>query len=434
MDYQSIERRDVIKGIASAGIAGLAGCSNDSGGSNGTGTGGGGTGTTLRFAGWGDAAEQKSVTKGLNMFEKSRENVTVNYQNIPYDGYHQKLQTQISAQEAPDLFYLGQNYVGSFAANDLLINQGERFSDSFIEGFNNSILNQYRTADGGLYMMPYAMSPEAVGYNSKLLSQVGFDEFPKTWKDFKSALQALKKETEVKYPLLQEGQGSQVARIWFPWVFANGGQIMNEDNTKCVAAQDANVEALKYFRELREADLIGTVQEIPSTTGEAALVNKEVAMITGGGTIIANTKENYPDFYDQLGIGRPPRPSDGKFGNVIAGAGYSISTNTDNPEATLNLVKFMLKEGIKPYLKRGIALPVRTAHQENMSLFADDPRYQTMIDMTSDPRLGNQQWGPATTTVVSSLSAQLQGVMHGEVAPRDALKAVEDKVNSALQK
>lgn len=433
MDQRSIERRHVLKGLAAAGITSIAGCSNNGSGGNGNESSGNSGGTTLSFASWGDSAEEQAVTSGLDMFEESQETFSVNYQNLPYDGYHQDIQTRISAQEAPDVFYLDQKYVGTFAANDLLVNQGEQFDEEFIEGFNTSILDQYRAADGGLYMVPFAMSPEAIGYNTQLLSDVGFEEFPETWEEFRSALEAIKQETDVDYPVLQEGQGGSVARIWYPWVYANGGQVMNEDNTECVVAEGPAVEALEFFRELREAELIGTFQEIPSTTGEAALVNNEAAMITGGGTIIANTKENHSDFYEQLGIARPPRPSDGEFGNIIAGAGYSISASSENSDGALDLVEFMLREGIKPYLERGIALPVRASHQNNMDLFADDPRYQTMVDMTSDPRLGNQQWGPATFEVVNTLTSQLQGVLNGEVEPQSALETVESQANSAIE-
>lgn len=440
MGERPIDRRRILESVASAAAVGLAGCTGGggdttagAGGSNATATGtGDDASATLRFGGWGDAAEEQSVTSGLSMFEEEYEDIAVNYQNFPYDGYHQKIQTQISAQQAPDVFYLDQKYVGSFAASDLLVNQAEEFDQEFIDGFNNSVLNQYRALDGGLYMMPFAMSPEAVGYNKEVLTQVGYEEFPNTWEEFRTALEAIKSETDVTYPLLQEGQGSSVARIWYSWVYANGGLVMNEDNTECVVGRDPPVEALQFFRELREADLIGTFQEIPSTTGEAALVNNEAAMITGGGTIMANMKENFSDFYDQLGIARPPRPSDGKFGNVIAGAGYSISRNTENREASLNLVKYMLREGITPYLERGIALPVRPADEYDVDIFTDDPRYQTMLEMTNDPRLGNQQWGPSTFTVVNTLTSQLQGVMHGEVAPRDALETVEEQVNSEI--
>lgn len=440
MDERSTERRRLIQTVAAAGAAGIAGCmgggggagSATAGGGTGNSTGSNGTGATLRFGGWGDAAEEQAVTSGLSMFEEANQNVTVNYQNFPYDGYHQKIQTQISAQQAPDVFYLDQKYVGTFAASDLLVNQAEQFDQEFIDGFNTSVLNQYRALDGGLYMIPYAMSPEAIGYNEQLFSDVGYEEFPATWEEFRSALEAIKQETDVRYPILQEGQGPSVARLWYPWVYANGGQVMNESNTQCVVAEDQPVEALQFFRELREADLIGTMQEIPSTTGEAALVNNEVAVITGGGTILANMKENFPDFYEQLGIARPPRPSSGEFANIIAGGGYSISTNTENLEASLSLVEFMLREGITPYLKRGIALPVRPADEYDIDVFQNDPRYQTMIEMTDAPRLGNQQWGPATFTVVNTLASQLQGVMQGEVEPRDALTTVEEQVNSEL--
>lgn len=437
MVRSSMGRRRVVKGLIVSGVAGLAGCLGGDGNSSedddvteqniGEGD------TELRFAGWGTGAEDEAVTTGLESFAQQSDGVAVNYENIPWENYQDRLQTQFGAGEEPDTFYINYAFHTQFAQEDLLVNLSEEFDDEFVDGFNTSVFDQYRMPDGNAYMAPFAFSPVTLNYNEELLSQAGYDEFPETWSEFEDALVALQEETEVDYPYLEDGSGNLVAYIWRPWMYANGGQIMNEDNTECVVASDEVVEALEFFRDLREQDLIGTHEEIGAEEDEYALVDEQVAMATSGAVIASNIRSEYPDFYEEnLSIARPPRPDDGEFGNEISGAGYAVSANSENIDQAVDMASYMLETGIMPYLENGVALSVRESHTEEIDLYNEDERYQTMMEMTEDPHIGSPHWGEHSNEISNVLHPQIEGVMAGQVEPRDALETVEDEVNNEI--
>lgn len=438
MVRDQVDRRNVIKGLTVAGISGLAGCVGGGGDDGGNGNGDGvdeeqlGEGdATLRFAGWGSGAEDEAVAEGLETFAEQNDDVAVNYENVPWDNYNDRLQTQFGAGEEPDAFYINYAFSTQFVQEDLLVNLSEAFDDDFLEGFNQSVLDEYRMPDGNFYMTPFAYSPITLNYNRELLADVGYDEFPETWSEFEDALVALRDETDVDYPYVEDGSGNQVAYIWRAWMFANGGRIMTDDNSECVVASDEAVEALEFFRDLRERDLIGTHEEIAAEDDEYALEDEQVAMATSGAVVASNVRQDYPDFYENnLRIARPPRPDDGEFGNEISGAGYAVSANSDHVDSAVDMVAYMLEDGIVPYLESGVALPVRESHTEEIDLLAEDERYQTMVEMTDDPHIGSPHWGEHSTEISNTLHPQIEGVMHGEVEPREALERVENQVNN----
>ncbi|GAB3035566.1 extracellular solute-binding protein [Natronobiforma cellulositropha] len=299
--------------------------------------------------------------------------------------------------------------------------------DDFLDDFYWNVIDRYRVRDE-LGMISYAYATIGVTYNEALLAEAGYDTFPETWSEFRDDLEGIQAETDVDYPLVEEGSGTTAAWIWYPWVAANGGDIMNEDRTECIAASEENVEALEFFQELREAELVGTLEEVGAETKWSILNQEQAAMVTGGGWVPGTTKDQYPDFYEQVGVARPPRPDDGEYGNLVFGAGYAVSANSDHVDLSVDLVQYMLGDGLLPYLEAGVAQPIRQYHTDQLDLYDEDERFQPFLD-ANDDRLIDWQWGPHSQEIFNELYPQIEGVIHGEVDAREALETAQQRVN-----
>lgn len=455
MDESSYQRRRIIKALGVAGLAGIAGCSGDgnnqNGGSDGSdgddgddgsdgGDGGGGDGSdgsdgggsetrTLEFAAWGPEVEKDAHKGALDSFKQQKENLETNYINIPPDQFHDRIRTQFSAGEEPHVFYMEPIFIPEFAEN--LVVQGEEHPDDFVGDFYQNIVDAYRFKDT-LYNMPFTWAITAPVYDKELLSTAGYDELPKNWGDFRTALVDIKEKTDVDYPLYQPDQASSPVNLWHPLLVSNGGQVMTDDLSECVVGSDEAVEALAYMEDLRESNLIGLLSEVGAQSDMAALAKGQVAMITGGGWLPAFIKTQHPDLFDRLGTARPPKPSGGEFGNMVFAASMGISANSEVKDTALEFVRHILGDGMIPYYESGIGFPVREHHRKQLDLYdkdGGDPRWKNMFQIRND-RLRGFIWGENTPEIKNTLYGQIEGVMRGSLDAQEALEQAEKTINN----
>ena len=97
----------------------------------------------------------------------------------------------------------------------------------------------------------------ALVYNTKLFDEAGLD-YPDpdwTWDDFRAAAQALNDPDNEVYGTATSVSGGEDTtwRLW-PQLWQNGGQILNDDETKAEFNSDAGVEALELWRTMAVDD------------------------------------------------------------------------------------------------------------------------------------------------------------------------------------
>ena len=92
----------------------LVACSSDSGGSGGS----DGDKVELSMTAWGNPAEIDVYQRAIDAYEEENPDVTVNLSPTPSDTYKQQLLTQLQGSQAPDVFYVGAEYIAQ------LINTG----------------------------------------------------------------------------------------------------------------------------------------------------------------------------------------------------------------------------------------------------------------------------------------------------------------------
>ena len=74
----------------------------------------------LKFMGWGNDAEVATFQAMIDQFEEQYKNVEIEYIVVPNSDYDTKLQNMIAAEDQPDVFYIGVDYLMKYAATDNL--------------------------------------------------------------------------------------------------------------------------------------------------------------------------------------------------------------------------------------------------------------------------------------------------------------------------
>ena len=164
--------------------------------------------------------------------------------------YNDKLLTMLAGGTAPDTFKTLFGYFGSLADAEVYVPledfvaqyPDETVFDDFFDAHVEACKFQ-----GTLYALPNDGAPNGLWYNVDLYDEAGM-EYPDWDSDWDELLESSKAITREENGVTTfYGVGHP---LWSTWIWSNGGQVLNEDGTKCMLDQPEAVEALQYMQDL----------------------------------------------------------------------------------------------------------------------------------------------------------------------------------------
>lgn len=249
----SSKRRQILKMLATGGIAGLAGCSG--GGDNGSGS----DNDSKNLAFWHDKPDwDKGFKNSFAIVEKEESNKVEVTSYGSTDGYQGAIRPVFGTSNGPDLYtwWVGQrlrNIVNDDYAMDITdiwqkhIDNGE---------YNKSLMSQFG-ADGKGYAIPYYLGYWVVWYNKESFENLGLSE-PKTWKEFEQICEKIKADGSIpiQVPL---GSSSWPTFIWFEEFLIREDPEFYDKLCRGEAkyTDDISVNALKKMAEFQKKGYFG---------------------------------------------------------------------------------------------------------------------------------------------------------------------------------
>lgn len=174
-----MNRREAIATLSGAALA-LAGCGRS------------GSQKELKF--WGAGREGDIAAELIRGFEQENPRIRVDVQKMPFTVAHEKLLTAYAGETLPDLCQLGNTWIPEFAALDAL-----EPLDGYVAGSNEVRLDDYfdgilasNRIEDTLFGIPWYVDTRLLYYRRDLLKQAGFDEPPRTWREWSDMLGAIK--------------------------------------------------------------------------------------------------------------------------------------------------------------------------------------------------------------------------------------------------
>ncbi|MCI1985728.1 MAG: sugar ABC transporter substrate-binding protein [Lactobacillus sp.] len=267
----------VLGGVAVAALV-LAGCGNKSADNK-------NAVTTIRFT---DFSASPDHTKDLKAmiagFEKENPKIKVDLEQLSYDDYFTKLQTQMAGGNAPDVFELNYENFENYAKKGTLADLSSYVKKD--KDFNKNEINKQAydafSYNGKQYGMVESFSNVALFYNKDLFKKYGV-ETPKadwTWKDEQAAAKKLTRKVDGKQIW---GTYAPVTMNEFYKVAAqNGGTIFNKDG-KPTMNSSANKEALQYMVDnVLKYKVSPSPAEMSGQKSEDLFKNGQLAMVHTG--------------------------------------------------------------------------------------------------------------------------------------------------------
>ena len=358
-------------------------------------------------------------------FEEENPDIRVKLQLLTWESGFDKIVTSIAAGNAPDVCELGSTWVPKFSSTGVLRDITEDISDIR----DDYLLWEPVTYQDRIFGAPWLAGTRIMLYNRDLLGQAGLprDHPPKTWNE----LLEMAKRIDALGPDIYgfgifAGEQYSVWQEFLPFAWGNGGAVLNKDFTASRLSEPETVEALEYYRRLKEYSLVDRQAQINQLFADG----KIGMQISGPWNFTLIPRQN-PKL--NFGVGLLPKP-DHETGTRAAFAGGEVLTileSSKHPDEALRLIRFLIREdnamevtklqqNIVPTYKRSIHHPYFQTHPNQHTFFR---QLETAVAPPSHP---------AWIDIQEHVTRAVEEVVFNDREPQEALDDASARINEIL--
>jgi len=394
-------------------------------------------GAQVRFTYWAGSPSDEAAWKLiLDGFTKDHPEIKLEAEEMPSNTYATQLDTLVAGNDWPDVMRCTYQRLGKYKESGVLLDLTDIISkesiDDLVPAYRNAL-----TYEGKLLGMPHHTDTVAVFYNKEMFEKSGI-RIPTstkdgwTWDELDSIAKKLKSDHDLENAFAGIWENNNGYRF-LPFVYMNGGALLNDDGTKITADTPEFINAIKLFESWRKDNLVTATGMTQPNQANSMFVAKKLAFVFAGSWHCSYMEENFPGNW---GVTYMP-VVDGKTGSDMGGNGLFAYKGTKYPNASAIFIDYVTNaENMQAFCEEGNFIPVRQSlidkgltfveFQDEMNIFLNivstiDPKMAQ--DETSakfqqlnlafcqemDPLVVN---GSATAEeVVSNLQAKLQEIL-----------------------
>ncbi len=395
---------------------------------------GAGKPATIRLAWWGGETRHKATVAAAEAFMKKYPEITVKTEYQGFEGYYDKLITQLAAGTGPDVFQFVVAWFGDFQKSPEMFADIRKVPGLDLSGWSRTSL-EYSTLNGKLIGLPLGANGRVLVYNKTLLDQQGIsiDQYL-SWKTMAATVKAAKAKDpsiigytgtmdQYGYPLI----AYLVQKTGKPYISANAEFGFTEKDL---------VEGLKLFQSWF-AD--GTFQSLGKTVllkaswSDPDWLNGKVLFSETPATQIPQ-QLNYKF---KVGFTRYPVIEDAKLTGVEIGPNmmFCVNAKTKETDAVVKLMNFLYTdpEGAKLMaLERGVPTNTKGYAALVKGNLIDDvtKRAMQLIDDTDTGKFS--YYDPVEVRDLLHTAIQQIG-LKGGISPEAAAKEFYEKAVKVLK-
>ncbi|MCZ8517359.1 sugar ABC transporter substrate-binding protein [Paenibacillus filicis] len=299
----------------------------------------------LRFSWWGSQGRHDRTLKLIDKFQQLHPNIKIKPEYTSFDGYWEKLSTQVAANNAPDLMQMSILYIKEYSDRGVLADLTPYLGkDVHIDDLNKDVLKNQGTINGKLTGLPVSDNASVMIYNKEMYKQAGIEP-PKndmTWKEY------FDKAREIKSKLGDKVYGSfdlsTSLEGFMYYSFSVGDTLYN--NNKLGYKDETLTNWLKMWDDARKEGLVppaaSTASFLPignADPNKDALMKGVVPIMGPQFTATFPAYENVmKDKIDMITY-----PKDKKTGSVLETAMFlSASAKSKHPKEAAMFLDFFL--------------------------------------------------------------------------------------------
>ncbi len=201
---------------------------------------------TLRFSWWGGDARHNATLAVIDAYQKKNPNVKIEAEYGGFDGYYQKLVTQIAGGTVADIIQIDQPWLFELSSKGEIFMTLDGQKDLDFSGFDANFIKNYCSFDGKAKGLPTGLNGEIMVADTELLKKSGVDPNMKiTWDNIVNEGKKVNEANPKTYYLSSDPNR---VRFYFEKYLAQkaGGMIKADKSLAFTEAQAT--EAFTYFK------------------------------------------------------------------------------------------------------------------------------------------------------------------------------------------
>ncbi len=385
--------------------------------------------TTVRF--WAFGREGEMVRELVPEFERRHPEIRMEVQQVPWSAAHEKLLTAFVGDATPDAAQLGNTWIPEFVSLGALAPINARLTaplraDSFPGIWDTNVV------DGETWGLPWYVDTRLLFYRTDLVAEAGVPWPPKSWAEWRTAMEGIKRHTGQYAILLPIDEWQQ------PAIFGlqNQAPLLREGGRHGAFRDPRFKEAMTFYLDLYSSGMAPALDLQGVANMYQQLAEGYFAMVITGPWNLGEFRNRMPpEMQDRWSTAPLPPPEAGMPYpglSVAGGASLVLFRQSRNPEAAWKWLQYLYEPAQQArFYELSGDLPARPTAWKLAGL-ADDPKAAAFLaqleSVASTPKV--PEWEQIATRVAECA----EQVMRGGRDLDEALAALDADVDRMLEK
>jgi len=334
------------------------------------------------------------------------------------EGVDAKLATAVAGGAPPAVAKVDRFRVGSFASagliqpiDDLIARDAYHFDQHYPATREETIYN------GRIYGIPWNTDNRAMYYHIGLFQEAGLDVNapPRTWEEVNEVARRIDRWEP-------DGRLSQVGFVpswgnWYfvAWLWAAGGDLLDETNRKVIWNSPEGVRALQWMKD--RLDYYGGVQALDAFGANfprGAFLGERVGMMMDGSWALGSLKDL--GIQQNFLVANPPRPAGLEDTPITWSGGFALAIPTgirgEERDAAWEFIKFYTDHWAQTtFGSRTGQIPSLRSAATSAEFLSIDPLIYKFVDLMAYSRFrpvipaGGELWSQYTDQIHALLNA-----------------------------
>jgi multiple sugar transport system substrate-binding protein len=386
---------------------------------------------------WGSQDRHDRTLKVIDMYEKEHPNVKIKSIYTGWDGYWEKLATQVAGKKMPDIVQMDYKYLNEYASRGTLLDMNPLVQKGVInlsDVDENAIVGG--KVDGKLFALNLGSNSPAIAYDPEIFKKAGVELKPGyTWDDLAKAAKQIKDKTGVYgfEPMSDMNGFKHYLRDNGLWVYNKKGDALGYDDDKYL------VDYFSFWRKLIDEGSAAPADQWVATKNQvenrmfvhakAAMgqlhSNQITAMMKGAGR--------------SMDLAILPSVSGGKLGHFLKPSQFfSISSTTKYQEEAAKFVDYFtndIKANEVLAAERGVPISKKVRDALAPKMGESGKKMFEYMDVVQKYSREIDPPDPNGATEIEKLFENLvQAVDYGKSTPEQAAKEFREKASAVLKK
>ena len=298
---------------------------------------------TIRFSWWGGEPRHKATMAAVDAFMEEYPWITVECEYGAWDGWQDKVATQLAGGTAPDLMQINWNWLYHYSADGSKFTDLNTLSDIIsLANFPEANLEAMNVG-GKLQGVPISVTSKLFMFNKSTFDKAGI-AVPTTWDELIAAGNTFKEKLgDEYYPFEAEGYERSWVMNWYlqqkygkPWV----------KDMQVQYTLDEVVDGMNFINSLEENHVMPSIATVQGDGAESTLTNPKwmdgrYAGLLEYDSAASNIVDSVNDGEEIVMGGYMTGAGDNGFGMSKVSQGFAITESSQHKEEAALLLEFL---------------------------------------------------------------------------------------------